>query len=144
MTRGPISVINHRQEQFIIDSNGDTLEINDDGSINVKFSPAFSTRSETFTTTGNGTTIDVSSTPLQTFTLQVVGTNGTPVLWSVLLEGSLDGTNFTTILRSTDALGNGTALFSGGSLYPVLYYRIRCASLTLGLATNIVAKALGV
>lgn len=144
MPRGQISVINNHQEHFIIDSNGDTLEINDDGSINARFSPAFSTQSETFTATGNGTTIDISSTPLKTFTLQVVGTNGTPVVWSVILEGSLDGTNFTTILRSTDALGNGIALFSGASSYPVLYYRIRCASLTLGLATNIVAKVLGV
>ena len=103
-----------------------------------------STRSDTYTATGNGTTINVTANPLQSFTLQVKGTDAAATTWDVRLEGSLDNANFSTILTHTNATGDGAVLWAGAVLSPLLYFRSRCAGLVLGPATNIIATILGV
>ncbi len=106
--------------------------------------PAFSTRSDTFTTTTSGTTVDSSTNPVKTFSIQVKGTGAAASVWTVVLEGSNDNTNFTTLLSHGTATGDGITLFSGTTFTPCLYYRSRCSALTLGGASNIVVTILGV
>lgn len=109
-----------------------------------------SSRSDTFVATGNGTTLDVSSQGFSKFSLQVKQT-GTVTSWTVVLEGSLDNTNFEPILKhmlvndgSADKAGNGRVAFTGANACPSLYFRARCVELTLGAGTNVVATIMGV
>ena len=106
--------------------------------------PVTANRSDTYTTTGNGVTVTTSSNPFNTYALQVVGTGAAATTWDVRLEGSLDNVNFTQILQHTNATLNGVVVFSGTLLAPALYIRSRCAGLTLGPATNIIAYLVGV
>ena len=106
--------------------------------------PVSAQRSDTFTTTSSGVTVDVSSTPLSVFSIAVKGTGGVATIWTALLEGSLDGTNFTTILAHTNVTGDGLSLFIGASAAPSRYFRSRCSALTLGPASNIVVNICGV
>ena len=105
--------------------------------------PLTRSTSDTFTAAGNGTILGLDYA-CKYYSIQVTGTGATPTAWSVVLEGSLEGTNFTTILTHTDTTGNGKVLFSGTTVYPSLYFRSRVVSLTLGSATNIIVKILGV
>lgn len=109
----------------------------------VALADTFKTRSDTYTVTGNGVTITVTSAPLTVFSVQVKGTGAVPTSWDVRLEGSLDGTNFSQILAHTTATGDGAVLWSGSVLSPSLYIRSRAAGLVLGSATNIVTTILG-
>lgn len=104
---------------------------------------SYQTTSDTFVTTGNGVTLDCSTNPLQSFSL-VVNKTGTVSAWDVRLEGSLDGSNFTQILQSTNVTGTGVTVFTGTSNSPCLYVRARCAGLTLGMGTNIISTILGI
>lgn len=104
---------------------------------------SFFSRSDTFTAAGNGVTVNASDRPINSFAIQVVGTGASATAWTVVLEGSLDGTNFTAMLTHNTVTGNGTVLFSGANLFPVNYFRSRCVSVTLGSATNIVVYVLG-
>lgn len=107
----------------------------------------FATRSDTYTATGNGTAVDVSVKPCRRFSLQVKGTGAAPSVWTVRLEGSLDGTNYVELMRhaSTNPVGNNA---DGAVVWveagPFLYFRSRCSdTLTLGSATNIIATIVG-
>jgi len=109
-----------------------------------------SSRSDTFTATGNGTTIDVSAQAFSKFALQVKET-GTVTSWTMVLEASLDNVTFTTVLKhmktgdgSEHASGTGKAAFSGPNAYPALYFRARCEEFTIGAGTNVVANILGI
>lgn len=111
--------------------------------IPVTSTPNFATRQDTFTATGNGTTVNKSTAPVKKFGLQVKGTGGVPTSWDVKLEGSLDGTSFTEILDHPTAIGDGIIMWSGVLDSPCLYFRSRVAALTLGPASNIVVTILG-
>ena len=109
--------------------------------------PFYSTRSDTYTTTANGTTVDVSTKPCTKFSLQVKGTGAAATAWNIILEGSLDNTNFTQILQHSSANPYG-ADTDGATVWtttgPFLYFRSRsAATLTLGSATNVVATIVG-
>lgn len=100
-------------------------------------------RSDTFTGTGNGTTVDVSAQGMKDFSLQVKQT-GTVTSWTVVLEGSLDGTNFQQILshsKATELDGGVIGLPVSGS--PYLYFRSRCSAISLGGGTNVIATIVG-
>lgn len=99
-------------------------------------------RQDTFTAAGNGTTQSVVNKSFKHFALQVKGTGSAAAGWSVALEGSLDNSNFTTILTHSTATGDGVIIWSGADSYPVLHFRARVASLTLGSATDIVTSIL--
>lgn len=103
-----------------------------------------SARSDTFTATGNGTTIDASTFSCKHFGLQVVGTGAAATTWDVRLEGSMDNVNFTQIVAHTQVTGDGVMVWSGANHFPSLYFRSRCAGLVLGGATNIIAYIYGV
>lgn len=104
---------------------------------------SFSTRSDTYTATGSGVTVNISTAPLKSFSIAVKGTGGVATAWDVRLEGSLDNVNFTQILAHTNVTGDGVILFPGAVLSPCLYYRSRCSGLTLGPASNIVVTIVG-
>ena len=107
----------------------------------------YATRSDTFTSTGNGTAVDVSTRPCRAFGLQVTGTGATATSWAVTIEGSLDGTTYTELFTHTSVgsqNANGATAWSSATLMPVLYFRSRCTAVTLGGATNIIAVVLGV
>lgn len=100
---------------------------------------------DTFTTTGNGALVDVSAQSMSRFGIQVKGTGATPTSWTVVLEGSLNGTDFSTLLTHTNITpGHGLILHSGAMVLPVLYFRARCSALSLGSATNIVVTIVGI
>lgn len=107
---------------------------------------AFSTRSDTYTAAGNGTTVDVSLKPHKDFALQVKGTSAAATAWNVVVEGSLNNTQFTTVLEHSNA-GEFRNAADGETVYanagPMLYFRSRCVSVTLGSATNVVATIVG-
>lgn len=95
-------------------------------------------RADTFTGTGNGTTVDVSAQGMSKFSMQVKMT-GTVTSWTAILEGSLDGTNFSPLLTHTNAdPGDGLMMSSGPAAFPCLHFRTRCSALTLGAGTNII------
>lgn len=107
----------------------------------------FASRADTYTGVGNGTAVDVSVKPCSKYALQVKGAGATPTVWTVRLEGSLDGTTYTEIMRHSSAnpVGNNA---DGATVWveagPFLYFRSRCSdTLTLGSATNIVATIVG-
>lgn len=109
--------------------------------------PAFGTRSDTYTTAANGTTVDVSARPVRRFALQVKGTGAAATAWNVVLEGSLNNSQFTTLLEHSNA-GEFRNAADGETVYfdtavPWLYFRSRLVSITLGSATNVVATIVG-
>jgi hypothetical protein len=106
-------------------------------------STGIGTRSDTYTGTGSGVTVDGTSFAPQSYLIQVKGTGASATSWTVVLEGSPDNVNFTTFLTHNTALGDGTALLSGANLYPALYFRSRVTQLTLGPATNIIVTIVG-
>lgn len=101
------------------------------------------TRQETFTTTAYGTAQDVSGQGFSRFAIQAKQT-GTVTSWTVVVQVSLDGTNYVTILSHTKAGdGDGAIVFSGPNRYPALYFRASCTAITLGGGTNVVATVVG-
>jgi hypothetical protein len=104
--------------------------------------PMYATRSDTYTATGSGTTVDISKRVMGAFSIQVVGTGGAATVWDVRIEGSNDNVNFTQIIAHTNADGDGLVK-ANATYFPCLYFRSRCAGLTLGIATNIIVYITG-
>lgn len=96
--------------------------------------------SETFTASGDGTTVNYSHNPVQSYSVSVKGTGASADAWTVLVQVSLDDANWTTILTHDASIGDGVVISSGANLYPGRYVRLQCSALTLGGATNIVAQ----
>lgn len=110
--------------------------------------------------TGTGTQELVSNSgnvpplPLQAipkiWTLQLSGLNssGTPQAasaWSLIVEGSIDGINWSQIFNHISGTNaDGSIMFSGANDYPVNYIRMRMVSLTLGSASKVRVSLLGV
>jgi hypothetical protein len=103
---------------------------------------AMATRTDTYTGAANGTSVNVSTLGMTRFGIQVIYSGGVTV-HDVVLEGSLDGTNFTTILQHSSALGNvnGETIWTGPVTFPVLYFRSRGITRTGG--TNFAATIIG-
>lgn len=104
-----------------------------------KVASAYTSRSDTYTAAANGVTVDVTAAPTKSYGLTVKGTGAVATAWDVRIEGSLDNVNFTQILQSVTATGDGVTVWTGASLSPAIYIRSRCASVILGGASNVVA-----
>lgn len=101
-------------------------------------------RSDIYTTTPtSGTVVDVNKVPCNRFAIQVVGVGGTPTVWTVILEGSLEGTLFTEIGQhnNTNDTINKMRWFSAPTA--VKYFRSRISALTLSGATNVTVYIVG-
>lgn len=104
--------------------------------------PGASSRQDTYAATGVGASVDVSNYPMKHFGLQVTQT-GTVTSWTVTLEGSLDGTTWTTIMSHTKSGdGDGVTVWTPQPI-PCRFFRSNCTALTLGGGTNVVARILG-
>jgi hypothetical protein len=102
------------------------------------------TRSDTYTSATSGTAITLDAQTTGSFGLQVKQT-GTVTSWTVLLEISLDGTNYVEILRHTKVDdGDGAYSGTGTTKFPALYCRSRCEAVTLGAGTNAIATIIGI
>ncbi len=92
----------------------------------------------TFTGTTTGAALNMIC-PQKFYTIQVKGTGGVPTAWDVRLEVSIDNANWTEIGQHATVDGDGVLKFLNTDPKVSLYARFRCAGLTLGPATNIVA-----
>lgn len=97
-------------------------------------------QSDTFISTTTGVSVTLTY-QTKYFALQVVKT-GTVTSWTIVLEGALDNSNFTTLLTHTNAApGNGVLIFPAtGIVTPVLFVRARCTAITLGGGTNVISS----
>lgn len=122
-------------------STGGSLNVNVT-SILAPLIPVFAFRSDTYTAVGSGTIINVSTSPVKYYAIQVNQT-GAVTSWDVRLEGSLDGVNFTSILAHTNVIGDGQVVYIGALTASNLYFRSRCNAITLGAGTGITVVILG-
>src|SRR5688572_22784716 len=101
-------------------------------------------RSDTFTGTGSGTSFGVAAQGLDKFSVQVKGTGAAPTSWTVNLQISLNGSQWTTILvhNNVDSVDGGM-MVSGANRYPALFFRSNVSALVLGSATNIIVTICG-
>lgn len=79
--------------------------------------------------------------PFATYAISVKGTGAAPTSWTVLLEGSLDGVNWTTIL--THNATDGSILWDTAGK-PTVFVRANVTALTLGPATDITVVVVAV
>ncbi len=98
---------------------------------------------DSITTTGPSGIIDISDNPLSIWSLQVKGIAVSATSWEVVLEGSVDGTNFSNILKHTTLKGDGVMMVSGTTQFLANYFRISVNSLVLGPATSITVSVVG-
>jgi hypothetical protein len=84
------------------------------------------------TTTGAGPPSSSPATLFQNYGLQVKGQGGTVTSFTVNLEGSLDGANWTTL---GSASSDGAVVSVTGK--PVQFVRPNVSALSLGTATSI-------
>lgn len=97
--------------------------------------------SDIFTSIGNGEIVNFLNIPLKEFALQVEAT-GIVTSWSVTLQISLDGVNFTDLMTHTELIGSNIILYSS-SKTAATHFRLNCNKLNLGLGTNIKVTAIG-
>lgn len=77
------------------------------------------------------------------FTIQVKGRAAGATAWTVDVQGSLNGTEWTTIVSHGTADADGTVKNSGATPWPVLYIRINTTALTIGSAAVLDIKVNG-
>lgn len=106
-------------------------------------SSPLSARADTFTGTGNGAAVDVSSAGRKWYGVQVKGTGAAATSWTVNLQASLDGTNYATILTHTNTVDSDGAIAWISTPAPALYFKSNVSAVTLGSATNIVVTIVG-
>jgi hypothetical protein len=92
-------------------------------------------KSYTLTVTGAQEAIGApGGIPFTVYALQVKGNGGTLTSWTALLEGSLDRTNWTTLITHNASDGS-TSFDTTGK--PLLFVRVNLSALSLGTATSI-------
>jgi hypothetical protein len=86
------------------------------------------------TTTGTFPPIGApGSVPFSRYAIQTKGVGAAPTSWTAILEGSLDATNWTTLISHTTPDG-GTAFAVDK---PCTFVRLNLSTLSLGSATAI-------
>lgn len=95
-----------------------------------------------FDSTGSSEIFSVTDLVLKDFTMQCEIPSGLMISVSVLLEGSISGNNWDTILSLTSLAD--LAKIKVSSTSPVSYYRVRLSALSIGTAPYIDVHVLGV
>lgn len=92
---------------------------------------------ESFTAAAAGSTKNLAIEPGRSYALQVKGHSAAATAWNVVLEGSLDGTNFFVLAThaNTTPQTDGDLVFAVDK--PCSYARARCVSVTLGGAGSL-------
>ncbi len=98
---------------------------------------------DTFSNTGNGTTVDASNNPCKYFSIQVTEVGGTATSWTVILEGNIGGSDWQTICTHTKLTSGSGKVVWNPTPSVCSYIRARCSELTLGSATSISCKSMG-
>jgi hypothetical protein len=100
---------------------------------------------ETLSTTGAGAIKGDKGSARRHFAMSVSPVGGSGTTWTVLLQGSMDQANWTTILTHTDIdPASGQTIYSGAAIFPCLYHRANVTALSLGSATGIRIQHLGI
>lgn len=81
-----------------------------------------------FSAVGSSSIVDAYDNPLSKFSIQVIKT-GSVTSYSVVLEVSLDGVNFTQVLSHTNLSDPSVSLFTGAQSAPSFYFRVRCTNI---------------
>lgn len=71
--------------------------------------------------------------PFATYAISVKGTDGTLTSWTALLEGSIDGVNWTTLITHNATAGSTSWETTGK---PCLQVRVNVTALVLNTATS--------
>lgn len=79
--------------------------------------------------------------PFATYAISVKGTGAAATSWTVLLEGSVDGVNWTTI--ATHNATDGSLVWDTAGK-PTVFVRANVTALTLGPATDITVVVVAV
>src|SRR5262249_49281544 len=79
--------------------------------------------------------------PFATYGVQVKGVGAVPTSWTVTLDGSLDGVNWTTLITHNASDGSTQWEVTGK---PCLAYRVNVSAVTLGSASALAIAAVGV
>jgi hypothetical protein len=85
------------------------------------------------TTTGTYPSVGAPGVPFEKYAIQAKGVGGTLTSWTALLEGSLDATNWTTLISHTTPDGATQWAFDK----PCNFVRLNLSTLVLGTATSI-------
>ncbi|HZY93810.1 MAG TPA: hypothetical protein VFE98_02990 [Candidatus Bathyarchaeia archaeon] len=98
----------------------------------IQFPPGFATpQQNTFTATGTGVSLDFTAFGWNPKYYGFVVINSGATTWTVILEGSFDNANWSTILTHTNTDGSGTYKFSVDAIArPFRYFRPRCTVYT--------------
>src|ERR1043165_1977149 len=89
-------------------------------------------RYPTNTTTGAKEAVAMPG-PVHKYEVQLKGVGAAPTSWTLTLEGSLDGVNFSTLI--THNAGDGSTQWTTEK--PCLYVRANLSALSLGSATSV-------
>jgi hypothetical protein len=109
----------------------------------LRVNPGAQSRADTYTGTGNGTAVDASTGVKQWFGLQVKGTGAAATSWTVVLQASLDGANYATILTHSNASDSDGSIVWISTPAPALHFRSSVSAVSLGAASNIVVTIVG-
>lgn len=82
--------------------------------------------------------------PFATYAVEVKGTGAAPTSWTVTLQGSLDGVNWTTICTHTNTTNSDGDTVWDTNGKPVLFLRVDVSALALGSATDIAVTVVAV
>ena len=95
---------------------------------------------EEFTVARVGQPVTASQVMPGFCSLQVRGRDATPTSFSVALQGSNDGANWTTLLTHTNT--DGRVVFAADAIpRPCRHFRLNCTAVDLGTAVKLVATA---
>lgn len=90
-------------------------------------SQRFATCANTFSATGGACVTDVRDYPLKNFALQCYESHDSSTTYTVVLEGSLDGSHYTTLLTRTNAIPDSVTWTTAAS--PARYVSLRASAL---------------
>lgn len=100
--------------------------------------------SKTYNVTTTGTQLPAGApggAPFATYAIQVKGVGAAATSWTAALEGSLDSTNWTTLITH-NATDGSTSWETTGK--PCLSVRLNVSALSLGSATSIAVTVVAV
>ncbi len=88
---------------------------------------------------------NLQANPVKNYSLQVRGSTGTVTSWTVALEVSIDGINFSPVVSHATADGDGviktSTAYPGG--FPATWMRIRTAAISTSAVKTLVITAIG-
>lgn len=93
----------------------------------------FTSQTFSLAAAATGTPLTLAA-PASSFAFQVAGVAGTLLVWDAVMEGSLDGVTYTSLITHTISDGEGKTKWTADK--PVTFLRSRMIMLTLGDGTG--------